>query len=275
VRPLDEALVPCDVIIELATSNYAPAVQYEKRVGVMLHYDGSRTDAGAENWFDDPAFKLSYNRAYTDGGRRIRLTPSIMNRAYHAGACRTDARVKGANSAFYGLCVTAGAGQQVAPAQFEAICRDTADIARHHRQRGDKGWELSAIGYWLTGHEDWAHPKGRKIDPTGPNPAKPVLSTAAARVRVAELLAGVAPVAAIAAADPADYPLLKKGMRHPRVADVQRILKVQPATGYFGELTEAAVVRMQRANGLEADGVVGDDSWKILRTLDVCSAVAA
>jgi N-acetyl-anhydromuramyl-L-alanine amidase AmpD len=189
VRPLDEVLLPCEVVITLAASNYAPAVRYEKRVGVMLHYDGSRTDAGAESWFDSPQFKLSYNRAYTDNGRRIRLTPSIMNRAYHAGKCRTDSRVTGANGAFYGLCVTAGPGQQVTPVQFEAICRDTADIARYHQDRGDPDWEMGNIGYWITGHEVWAHPKGRKIDPTGPNPLKPVLSMAAARARVTELLA--------------------------------------------------------------------------------------
>lgn len=267
MKSLDDVLIPCDIIINLASSNYAAPVPYEKRVGIMLHYDGSRTDAGAQNWFDDPAFKLSYNRAYTDGGRRIRLTPSIMNRAYHAGACRTDARVKGANGAFYGLCITAGAGDQATAPQFENICRDTADIARYHQQRGDKGWELSNIAYWLTGHELWAIPKGRKIDPTGPNPSRPVLSLAAARVRVGELLAGAAPIVPVAERD--EYPLLKRGMRHERVAFVQKLLGVQPATGFFGELTEAAVVTFQLCNGLEADGVIGAATWAKLRSLRI------
>lgn len=272
MRSLDEVLVACDVIITLAESNYAPPVPYEKRVGIMLHYDGSRTDTGAENWFDSPAFKLSYNRGYTDGGRRIRLTPSITNRAYHAGACRTDDRVKGANGAFYGLCITAGTGQQAAVPQFESICRDAADIARYHQNRGDKGWELPNIDYWLTGHEIWAAPKGRKVDPTGPDRSKPVLSLVKSRIRVAELLGGAAPIPAIApTTDVADYPLLKKGMRHPRVAFVQKLLGVQPATGFLGDLTEAAVIAFQLRNGLEADGVIGDGTWAKLRTLDICS----
>lgn len=272
MRSLDEVLVACDVIIELATSNYGPPVPYESRVGVGWHYDGSRTDAGAENWFDHPDFKLSYTRGYTDGGRRIRLTPSVTNRAFHMGKCRTDSRVKGANGAFYGLCITAGAGHQATAAQFEAICRDTADIARYHQQRGDRGWETSNIAYWLTGHEDWATPKGRKIDPTGPDQSKPVLSLAKGRVRVAQLLAGVAPVAPISPiADVADYPLLKRGMRHPRVVFVQKLLGVQPATGYFGDLTEAAVMAFQSRNGLDADGVIGDGTWAKVRTLDVCT----
>jgi peptidoglycan hydrolase-like protein with peptidoglycan-binding domain len=276
MRSLDDVLVACDVIITLASSNYAGVVPSASRVGVAWHYDGSHTDKGAQNWFDDPAFKLSYTRAYTDGGRRIRLAPSVMNRVYHMGACRTDARVKGANSAFYGLCITAGTGHQATAAQFEAICRDTADIARFHQARGDTGWELSNIDYWLTGHETWATPKGRKIDPTGANPRKPVLSLAAGRLRVAELLAGAAPAAPISPiADASERPLLKRGMRHEKVAYVQKLLGVQPATGFYGELTEAAVVAFQQRNGLEADGVIGDASWAKLRTLDICSTVAA
>lgn len=272
MRSLDEVLIACDGVITLADSNYAPPVPYEKRVGVCWHYDGSRTDAGAENWFDDPAFKLSYGRAYTDGGRRIRLTPSITNRAYHMGKCRTDARVKGANGAFYGLCITAGAGQQATAAQFEAICRDTADIARYHQQRGDKGWELSNIGYWLTGHEVWATPKGRKIDPTGADPDRPVLSLVRGRIRVAELFSGAAPVTPISPVikDPLTYPLLKRGMRHAKVSHLQQLLDVRPASGFFGSLTEESVIAFQRRNGLEADGVVGDSTWAKLRTLDIC-----
>ncbi len=37
-----------------------------------------------------------------------------------------------------------------------------------------------------------------------------------------------------------------------------------PITGYFGSLTEAAVIRFQQANGLPADGVVGGDTQAAL-----------
>lgn len=204
-RKLEEVLLKCDVIIELASTNYASPVPYSQRVGIMAHFDASRTDNGALSWFDDPDFKLSYNRAYTDNGRRIHLTPSIEHRAYHAGKCRSDARVHdAANSAFYGLAITAGDGQIATTEQFTAIAVDAAVIARYHQLRGDPGWETSNIAYWLTGHEDWAifGPEstpnkalwgklGRKHDPTGDNPHKglpPVLDKAALRLTIAAYL---------------------------------------------------------------------------------------
>lgn len=194
MRPLNDVLLPVDVQIDLAAKNYGDIVPYSKRVGVMWHFDASQSDKGALNWFDDPAFLLSYNRAYTDNGRRIGLTPKIERKAFHAGTCREDARVKGGNTAFYALCVTAGDGQVATDLQFAAIIVDTAVIARYHQQRGDPGWETSNIDYWLTGHEKWAiyGPKdtkrqdlwgklGRKHDPTGSAPARPVLSLAGGR----------------------------------------------------------------------------------------------
>jgi hypothetical protein len=85
MKPLDDLLDACDIIIPLARTNYGGTVIPALRRGVMWHFDDSSSDKGAENWFRDPAFKLSYNRAYTDNGRRIRLTPSINTIAYHGG----------------------------------------------------------------------------------------------------------------------------------------------------------------------------------------------
>lgn len=192
MRRLEDILVKCDVVISLASKNYAAQVPYVNRHGIMLHFDASRTDQGAINWFDDPEFLLSYNRAYTDNGRRIKLTPTIEHRAYHAGKCRSDAVVHdNANSSFYGLCITAGDGQVATTEQFTAICVDAAVIARYHQLRGDPGWGIDNIDYWITGHEDWAFPKGRKHDPTGENPKKglpPVLDKIAARDTIAAYL---------------------------------------------------------------------------------------
>lgn len=188
MKKLDDVLLKCDVVINLASGNYASPVPYTNRHGIMLHFDASRTDEGAINWFDDPDFKLSYNRAYTDNGRRIKLTPTIEHRAYHAGVCRSDAVVHdNANSSFYGLCVTAGDGQIATTEQFTAICVDAAVIAKYHQRRGDPGWGIGNIGWWITGHEDWAAPPGRKHDPTGENPKKglpPVLDKVAVRETV-------------------------------------------------------------------------------------------
>lgn len=205
MKRLEDILLKCDVIINLASKNYASQVPYSARHGIMCHFDASRTDQGAINWFDDPEFVLSYNRAYTDNGRRIRLTPTIEHRAYHAGKCRSDSLVHdNANSSFYGLCVTAGDGQIATTEQFTALCVDAAVIVRYHQLRGDPSWGIDNLDYIITGHEDWAiHSAsstankalwgklGRKHDPTGENPKKglpPVLDKKAVRGTVAAYL---------------------------------------------------------------------------------------
>lgn len=202
MRPLEQVLIPCDVVIELAPRNYGPIVPYASRVGIMGHYDASSSDRGAQNWFDDPAFLLSYNRAYTDAGRRIRLAPAIERKAFHAGKCRSDSRVHdNANTSFYALCVTATDGDVATIEQFSAFAVDAAVIARYHQLRGDPGWETTNIGYWLTGHEDWAihysgstkrkelwGKLGRKNDPTGSRLVTPVLSKSALRLTIAAYL---------------------------------------------------------------------------------------
>lgn len=60
-------------------------------------------------------------------------------------------------------------------------------------------------------------------------------------------------------------PVLKVGSRGSAVTRVQTKLAVRPADGIFGPMTEAAVVRFQRAHHLAADGVVGPATWRALR----------
>ncbi|MDP8977658.1 MAG: peptidoglycan-binding protein [Actinomycetota bacterium] len=63
--------------------------------------------------------------------------------------------------------------------------------------------------------------------------------------------------------------LIRPGDRGPQVRDVQQRLArlVEPALavdGWFGPLTVQAVRRFQRRRGLEADGVVGAETWREL-----------
>ena len=214
MKGIDTLLPPDDILIELDRDNYGAFVPAFERRGAMWHYDASKTDKGAENWFRSPAFTLSYNRAYTDHARRIKLAP-FDHAAYHAGDCRKTIHVRSANAAFYGLCVTAGDGQKADPntnavvtqEQFQAIVYDTAILARWHQLQGHTWWANDRIDEWLTGHNEWAvHPArykegakkgqphplagklGRKVDPRGTMPDHEVLPILSGRQSVLALL---------------------------------------------------------------------------------------
>jgi peptidoglycan hydrolase-like protein with peptidoglycan-binding domain len=63
--------------------------------------------------------------------------------------------------------------------------------------------------------------------------------------------------------------LLQRGSRGTSVTQLQNQLKAAgyfngPVTGYYGELTEAAVIRFQRAKGLTVDGIVGTNTLAAL-----------
>ena len=48
----------------------------EPRMGVMLHYDGSVTDAGSIAWLAGPDIKVSYNWIVLDSGNIIPIAPA-------------------------------------------------------------------------------------------------------------------------------------------------------------------------------------------------------
>lgn len=62
---------------------------------------------------------------------------------------------------------------------------------------------------------------------------------------------------------PADYEILRRGCRGKWVIQLQIALDVT-VDGDFGAKTEAALKRFQKANGLEADGIAGRNTYRAL-----------
>ena len=153
----------------------------EPRIGVLLHYDASVSDASAVQWLTrDPRCKVSYTWLILDDGSIITVAPPDA-RAWHAGICRaSDPRLpyRDANSAFYGLSLAATAGDRATPAALTAI----ADLTR--ALFGRHGWDTRTELWRIVGHSTEAWPRGRKVDPVGPDPARPVLRVEEIRQRV-------------------------------------------------------------------------------------------
>ncbi|NEQ70914.1 MAG: peptidoglycan-binding protein, partial [Symploca sp. SIO2D2] len=62
---------------------------------------------------------------------------------------------------------------------------------------------------------------------------------------------------------------LRRGSRSQTVVTLQQNLKNRgiyngPITGYYGSLTEAAVIKFQRAQSITVDGITGPQTWKFL-----------
>jgi N-acetyl-anhydromuramyl-L-alanine amidase AmpD len=147
----------------------------EPRRGIMLHFDGSAGDAGAQQWFLSPACKVSYNWLVLDNGDVVEVVPA-HRRAWHAGKCRPRGEIqyRDANSAFWGLAVATNEKVPATAAQVEAVaaaCRHLFDAS---------GWRRTE-GWRIRGHDEECYPIGRKIDPTGPDAAHPILSVADVR----------------------------------------------------------------------------------------------
>jgi N-acetyl-anhydromuramyl-L-alanine amidase AmpD len=143
----------------------------DSRRGVMLHYDASRSDTGAVAWLTrDPRCRVAHEVA------------PVTARAWHAGVCRTSDSTRlpyrDANSVFYGLAIAATDGDTATPAQIATVVRLTREaFARHH-------WPLSET-WRIVGHSSEAWPRGRKHDPEGSHPDRPVMDVARIRAEVA------------------------------------------------------------------------------------------
>ncbi len=143
----------------------------EPRLGVMIHYDGSRSDAGAMAWFRDPLCRVSYQALVLRTGDWVQIAPDDM-RAWHAGTCAPSddwLEYRDANSAFYGIAAAGDCDHRVRPVQLLTM----AWLTRQYFEQ--EGWPLGET-WRITGHEDEAWPRGRRIDPAGVL-AVPVLGT--------------------------------------------------------------------------------------------------
>ena len=142
----------------------------ESRVGVMLHFDGSASDAGAKGWFKDPRCRASYHALVLDDGSWVQLAP-WNTRAWHAGVCRpSSARLeyRDANSAFYGIAIATNEKTSVYALQLI-----TTAYLVWFRFR-EEGWNLTET-WRIVGHEDEAWERDRKMDPTGTDEKRPIL----------------------------------------------------------------------------------------------------
>lgn len=145
----------------------------EPRMGVILHYDGSGSDAGSLAWFSDPACRVSYNLIVLDDGSYASIAPTDA-RAWHAGVCRSSdpARLpyRDANSAFYGIALATNGHVDVTPPQLLTAAWLTARLFAKH------GWSRTSELYRVTTHSAEAWRRGRKTDPEGGNRRNPIMS---------------------------------------------------------------------------------------------------
>ena len=157
-------------------ASWGGTVPKAKRQGCLLHYDASTSDAGGIAWLKDPRCKVSYNWAVRDDGTVVPIAPENA-RAYHAGVCRPsrpELVYTDANSAFYGIALTATSGDTVTQAAYDAI------VVLCKRLYAKHGWTEP---WRITGHSAEAWERGRKSDPEGQG-RTPVLSVAAVQKSV-------------------------------------------------------------------------------------------
>ena len=69
-------------------------------------------------------------------------------------------------------------------------------------------------------------------------------------------------------------PLLGRDSTGAYVLQLQRLLSVTPVTGFFGPITEAALIAFQKAHGLSATGTTTPATWAAVRSAAPAAAPA-
>lgn len=155
---------------KILTSSFNERLR-EPRIGCIIHYDASVSDAGSMSWFRDPRCKVSYSWLVLDDGSYVEIAPK-ESRAWHAGRCRPSHKLltyRDANSAFTGIAAATNQRESATQAQLLTIamlCRMAFE---------DYGWSIEET-WRIVGHDTEGWPRGRKIDPTGDDPRRPIVS---------------------------------------------------------------------------------------------------
>lgn len=244
------------------------------RYGVGIHFDDSSNDVSGEEWFQDPACGVSYNRLYLDNGDVSSIADDDRE-AWHFGICLPPNNF---NHTLYGLAAATNANNVATKKCVESMCEDVTRIFRYH------GWPAVEIPERIIGHDEKAifnkkdNPTrpdlwgklGRRIDPTGHDAKSPIINIESMQIVVALLLKGRSadydPAPLPGEPVPRVRPVLRRGATGTDVADLQRMLglKVGNGIGTFGPVTEAAVRSFQRQQRLTVDGIAGAQVWRAL-----------
>lgn len=144
-------------------------------MGVMYHYDASASDAGGLAWLQNPTIRAMYELVVADDGSWGRLGPADA-RVWHAGKTRSSDPERlpypenEANSAFYSISILNSGREGCTAPQMLTAAYLGRWIFEHN------GWDPVVDAFRVTGHHLEAWPRGRKLDPIGPNPENPILS---------------------------------------------------------------------------------------------------
>jgi len=173
-------------------------------------------------------------------------------RAWHAGKGKWQGVTAG-NTSFIGI-EAENTGLKTGPkkdfpwpeVQMNAYRRGVAAILSH----------IGTDAIMCCGHNEFALPAGRKIDPT--------FNMKTFRAQVGAIMAGnTPPPALIPREDMRNRPTLRRGDQGDLVKQIQAELGVVK-NGKFNARTEAALREFQRENGLVPDGIVGPSTWAAL-----------
>lgn len=207
-------------------------------LGVICHHTATKTpgDMPTRDVLVKGTGKIAGPLAQLGLGRTGKYHVIAAGKCFHAGAGAWQGLTNG-NANFIGIEAENSGTEPWPDAQLEAYRKGVAAILRHI----NRGVEFCA------GHKEYALPIGRKPDPS--------FNMDVFRESVAELLGTTS------------RPTLRRGSTGAAVSRLQMLLQVdtsQGGAGTFGPRTEAAVRQFQTANGLNADGIVGPETWILL-----------
>jgi N-acetyl-anhydromuramyl-L-alanine amidase AmpD len=149
-------------------------------VAVCVHWTGG-SFASALDWCQRSVSKVSYHEIIGPDGQTATLV-APDRAAWSVGRSIAPHPWSGTsgNSMTYNIALSGAPPAPPTDAQRRALVRQIRKAFAHF------GWPLE-FGHRITGHHDWAAPRGRKVDPVGSDPMRPWLDLVAVRRDVAGL----------------------------------------------------------------------------------------